>query len=570
MTVKFGFGENWLKFAADVGSVRLALLLIPIIVFVLGIVQLHYLQPFYAGISYFGPDPSYVYLFNGLCIIKGLVPGHLDHPGTPVQILTGAVILVRWAISRVLGFENDGVAISVLKEPEAYLAFIAYVLLLLHSASNFYLGHKVARASGNVLYGLAVQSWPLFLGVQMPRILYLSAEAGLLLVSTLLVAVLSDLFFRAHDAHRSASSHYQIAIKAGVLCGLGLAVKISFFPMFALLLALGSFRAFARAMMGLVVAFLIGILPVIGDLSTSIAWWGQIATHTGYYGYGELGLVDFSYLPGKFLLLSRAYPVLLVSLAALALLLLWIVSRRWRTDTKTKMPLLPLAASIMLAEGGQLAIVLKHFSPHYFLPALPAVLFSIVWITWLIEQRHKNLRWVLLVLAIVLAVFSSGQTWATQSELMQPARARTIVISVLANAIGRYRNPIVISAYGVSTPAFAIQLGLIYTVFRRYQRHLWSADDTPIPWRPSSVLFGSQRLRPNEFVFFNNWLYQQGLPGEGYPLSRVNDFISQGFTVLLVYYEEKTDLSLSRFKFATVAEIGALKVARVYGAIPLE
>jgi hypothetical protein len=559
MTVRFGFGENWLKFAADLGSVHLALLPIPIIVFVLGIVQLHYLQPFYPGIFAFGPDPSYVYLFDGLCIINGLVPGHVWHPGTPVQVLTGAVILVRWAISRVLGLENDGVASSVLKEPEAYLAFIAYVLLLLHSASNFYLGHKVAKTSGNVLYGLAVQSWPLFLGTQMPRILYLSAEAGLLLVSTLLMAVLSDLFFRAHDAHRSASSHYQIAIKAGVLCGLGLAIKILFFPMFALLLALGSFRAFARAMMGLVVAFLIGILPVVGDISRSIAWWGQVATHTGNYGKGQLGLVDFSYIPHRFLLLSRAYPVLLVSLAALALLLLWIVSSRWRTDTKIK-PLLPLAASIMLAEGGQLAIVLKHFSPHYFLPALPAVLFSIVWITWLIEQRHKNLRWVSLVLAIVLAVFSSGQIWATQSKLMQPARARTIEISELATAIGRYRNPIVISAYGVPTPAFAIQFGLLYTTSH------WLADDMPIPWRPSSVLFGSQRLRPNEFFFFNNWLYQQGLPGEGYPLSHVNVFISQGFTVLLVYYEEKTDLS--RLNFATVAEIGALKVARVYGAIP--
>src|SRR5262245_48540501 len=153
---------------------------------------------------------------------------------------------------------------------------------------------------------------------------------------------------------------------------------------------------------------------------------------------------------------------------------------------------------------------------------------------------------------------------------MQAAHARTIQISELANAIGHYGNPIVISAYGVPTPAFAIQFGLIYTTSH------WSADDMPISWRPSSVLFGSQRLRPNEFFFFNNWLYQQGLPGEGYPLSRVNDFISQGFTVLLVYYEGKT--GLSRLKLATVAEItvlacnlspcGALKVARVYGAVP--
>jgi hypothetical protein len=92
-------------------------------------------------------------------------------------------------------------------------------------------------------------------------------------------------------------------------------------------------------------------------------------------------------------------------------------------------------------------------------------------------------------------------------------RARSIEISELAKAIGRYRDPIVISTYGVPTPAFAIQNGLMSTSTR------WSAIPTnpitwqPFTWRPSSAVSGSQRLRPNEFFFYsNNWLYQQGLP----------------------------------------------------------
>ena len=36
-------------------------------------------------------DPAYPYLYNGVVIIQGGVPGHTDHPGTSLQWISGIV-----------------------------------------------------------------------------------------------------------------------------------------------------------------------------------------------------------------------------------------------------------------------------------------------------------------------------------------------------------------------------------------------------------------------------------------------------------------------------------------------
>ena len=37
-------------------------------------------------------DPSYVYFLNSLLILHGQPPAHIDHPGTPVQLIGAAVL----------------------------------------------------------------------------------------------------------------------------------------------------------------------------------------------------------------------------------------------------------------------------------------------------------------------------------------------------------------------------------------------------------------------------------------------------------------------------------------------
>ena len=63
------------------------LLIVPIVLF---IIQYSFIQKIYP--LYLDSDPAYQYLFNGLLILNGHSPYHIDHPGTPVQILIAGVV----------------------------------------------------------------------------------------------------------------------------------------------------------------------------------------------------------------------------------------------------------------------------------------------------------------------------------------------------------------------------------------------------------------------------------------------------------------------------------------------
>ena len=82
---------------------KLALLVVPGIVCLIGGFCLHALAPVYSAPYYWynlvSADPAYVYLFNGLSILFGVAPGHVDHPGTPLQLFVAFIILVKSALS---------------------------------------------------------------------------------------------------------------------------------------------------------------------------------------------------------------------------------------------------------------------------------------------------------------------------------------------------------------------------------------------------------------------------------------------------------------------------------------
>ena len=58
--------------------------IIPAIVLVYSFLLKAAAGPYWLSMNF---DPSYQYLLNGLYMVKGIPPGHIDHPGTPLQLL---------------------------------------------------------------------------------------------------------------------------------------------------------------------------------------------------------------------------------------------------------------------------------------------------------------------------------------------------------------------------------------------------------------------------------------------------------------------------------------------------
>ena len=71
--------------------------IIPLLVVAWGIFTYLFFDPFYSKSS----DPEFPYLINGLncAILKFNYIGHIDHPGTPLQIFNGLVIRMTHLVS---------------------------------------------------------------------------------------------------------------------------------------------------------------------------------------------------------------------------------------------------------------------------------------------------------------------------------------------------------------------------------------------------------------------------------------------------------------------------------------
>lgn len=86
----------------------------------------------------YNSDPSYEYLINSLNLaqLKGYGVGHIDHPGTSVQVI-GAFVLKFYYISF---NENADIVTHVITNPEMYLAIFDKVLIVMNSLTLLGLG----------------------------------------------------------------------------------------------------------------------------------------------------------------------------------------------------------------------------------------------------------------------------------------------------------------------------------------------------------------------------------------------------------------------------------------------
>src|SRR3954471_7565566 len=111
---------------------RLPLLIVPLLVALYAGVLLHLIAPIYAGLVPYDYDPAYIYLFNGPGLVEGYVPRHVDHPGTPPQVLIGLVFFAAHAVMRLTGATGSDIGASVMATPESYLAVVSVVTLALN------------------------------------------------------------------------------------------------------------------------------------------------------------------------------------------------------------------------------------------------------------------------------------------------------------------------------------------------------------------------------------------------------------------------------------------------------
>ncbi len=339
----------------------------------------HARGPFYLRNNF---DPEYIYLLNSLSILNLHAPAHTDHPGTTLQLIGAVILWLQWLVHH-----RQPVNESVLAHPEEYLRGINLVLNALISGTLYWAAWVVCRLSNSLAAGLLLQATLLIYLQTFLAVTGVSPEPLLIAACLALMIPLAPAVLRPESAEANANGP---AIAAGVIVGFGVITKITFIPLAAVILVFPQKSQKFRFAVAAVVSAVVFLLPVATRLPAMSSWFTGLLTHEGHYGTGRVGIPGAHELIANFLLLWRDEPVFFCLLVLYAALLLFA-----REKART------LLLTACIAIGAETAMVVKHPSTHYLLPAI--VLTAFVNAT-LFVRRAETQRWGVVVLLALVGI----------------------------------------------------------------------------------------------------------------------------------------------------------------------
>ena len=435
--------------------------------------------PLFSGPLEYDVDPAYQYLFNSVFLLNGHVPIHIDHPGTPLQVLGSLVIFLVWIVLSLLKITEGSIALSVATSPELYLGMISSALVLLNSWGLYYLGTKTYRSTASISLALLSQCILFTTSILIFRVGYPSPESLVIFVTLCLLGLLTPLVFSSelqpHQPQDQASP-----IWAGILCGFGIALKINFLPVLGLLL-LFKLKPFLISLAFVIIGCSVGILPIISKVPDLLSWLINVVTHTGVHGTGNQGIFVFANFDWHYAQLKKAFPIFFAITSLFIIVLLahslhltlggifrFLFSNsphpiHIRNETIREWEKSKVLIAFTLVCISQTLFVLKHPGLHYMVPALPVAFFGFIWLTYrlagLCLKKPFRSHAILILLGLTIAYCvkitdeSWGQIYAARSE-------QDAALTQVQEKIAQFKNPIIVTAYRSTLPHHAVAAGL--------------------------------------------------------------------------------------------------------------
>lgn len=309
-------------------------------------------------------DPSYVYLISSLNLaqLSGFGVAHFDHPGTTVQMI-GALTVK--AFNLITGTGN-GLITDVLSQPESYLGAMNRTLVLINCAGLLLLGLFIYRLSGSIMAGILVQLTPFSSAEIFYGLIIVTPENFLIFTGLLYVGALWYYLLKYED---SAEWNRKFAVMLSVICALGLATKISFFPLLIFpLLVLKKFK-WKLVFLALTVAlFFVFVYPGLSNIEYFGKWISGLALKSGKYGKGEATVINSAAFQENFVKIFTTDPVYAISF--LCIIASLILGRRLnKTISEMYRRERLILISLLLIFFLQSFIVAKHYAQYYMIPS---------------------------------------------------------------------------------------------------------------------------------------------------------------------------------------------------------
>jgi hypothetical protein len=351
---------------------KVGLFILPLIFLIVG---LNFNRTWYSG------DPEYAYLLNGINIATFHSVGHTDNPGTPAQIYNAVVL----RIAHFLKFsEKNDLESDVIQNPDAYVELERKVSIVLNSVMLLLLGFTSLLILRNFWFSLILQATP-FISSNLLEIAFTKVSPEPLLIFTIMILLLA--IFKYYTDYDKETNRYPWVF--GLLSGFGLATKATFLPLAVLpFLLLKERKAKLSYLIFIVPSFIIFTSPAIPEYPHMAKWFLGLSTHTGTYGQGGTGIIDFSTFFSNIPAIVSNNPALAISVL-IALLFISALFILGKVRNFSHSPAFKFLTSIAAVQLIGVLMVAKHYhANHYLIPIIS--LTGALWIFGVLCLKELN------------------------------------------------------------------------------------------------------------------------------------------------------------------------------------
>lgn len=344
---------------------KVLLFLIPFLYLVAGI----YFRFLLGNMSLRSIDPDYVYFISGLSISEGFFKiGHIDHPGTPLQIL----IAILFRIIFLFRGNNVSYIEDVFLHPDLYLSIANLVIVVLTAGLLIYAGKKVYESTKSIFYAVLIQTAPFLPVIWYDLIGRITPELMLPFPIILLTVFIIRIYYSEN------SSSYKTVFILALISAFGLSIKLTYVLLwFIPFLFIEGWKKKLIFVCSAFLMFFIIAFPMTLQINIFWGWVKNLFMHSGTYGTGESNIIDFASL-GTNLRELFDYEKRFFYVFFLLITVFWGYLIYFRKKAEKRIVLLAIAVIITIA--AQLLIVGKHYAHRYFIPVLmlsPLMIFII-------------------------------------------------------------------------------------------------------------------------------------------------------------------------------------------------
>jgi hypothetical protein len=388
-----------------------SMFLAPLGIVILAAFLRHVYGPFWLGNLF---EAEYTYLMNSLAVSQGFQAFHADHPGSTLQLF-GAALL--FAVHIITG-KGGALVDDVLIRPEFYLSSIYYSLIFILFISILFAGLLSLRWTGNYAASLLLQL-ALILSYcvcyyALPR---MKPELMILIIDVwLCIAVLYHYHLTVSNGEASPVFTY------GVIVGIGVALKITYFPLMLLPLVLvKSIKDKISLMMISAFVFIAITANPLMNFDGFLGFlFGELFARKGYNRPIVEGSDTFQAMgQGISRLFHFVYQqeIVFVGIVVVFLIsgIIYFLTRSWRTPSAADSFFRRCWLGLLLAVVCQFLLVANGPSAksHYLIPAMGLIgLVALVSWLWPASFLRNNKRVLLLYQISCLSLFFGAFVWA--------------------------------------------------------------------------------------------------------------------------------------------------------------